>query len=208
MRYNLLLIGLLTILISSCDSKGKADLIENYEKKTSEIITLKDYFENIVPENFKVKIRYKSADVVDLAVYEKLTDSSGNELLFRKWDIDIFDYDEEPQTDYERKYHGKTNSLEIVKDKLSWTDTTFEELYAKLESANCIGISNWKPIEIEYGYNGLGVYSYKVFDQNLDDGEVAKFNDGCQDVFYKKNVVLSYGGGAVGMQCFEDFQQN
>ena len=208
MKFSTLLIGILSIFLLSCGhSKRKSDLIANYEKHSSEIQKLTSYFNQIVPKNFKVQIRYESSDKINLEVYEKLNDTLDNELLFRKWNIDIDNYIEEPQTDYEKKYHGKTNSFGLTKTKLNWTNETIEKLYQKLEAVNCIGISNWKPIEIEYGYNGLGIYSYKIFKETLKEEEIEKYNDGCTNIYYKENVVLSYGGGAIGMQCFEDYKR-
>ena len=206
MKFRILFISLLTILFISCgNSKRKSDLIANYEKRSSEIKEVMNYFEGIVPENFNVQIRYESSDEINLEVYERLNDTMKNELLFRKWNIDIDDYIEESQSDYYKKYNGKTNSFELTKNKLNWTNETIEKLYEKLESANCIGISNWEPIEIEYGYNGLGVYSYKIFKEKLNEEQIEKYNDGCNNIFHKDNIVLSYGGGAIGMQCFEDY---
>jgi len=208
MKIRILIIGLLTILLVSCGkSKRKSDLIANYEERSSEIMKVADYFEQIVPQNFKVRIRYESSDEIDLVVYEKLNDTTDNELLFRKWNIDIENYVEEPQSDYDKKYHGKTNSFELTKTKLNWTNETIDELYEKLEIADCIGISNWEPVEIEYGYNGLGVYSYKIFNEKLNEELIEKYNDGCNNIYYKENIVLSYGGGAIGMQCFEDYKR-
>jgi hypothetical protein len=208
MKYKIIIIGFLTVLIYSCNTKRKSDLIANYEKNKSEIIEVKNYFNEIVPENFNVNIRFESADVINLEVYERPIDSLKSILLFRKWNIDFLDYKDEPDKGWDKKYHGQTNSLELVKNKLNWTSKTINELYQKLHSADCIGISNWEPTEIEYGYNGLGVYSYKIFDQNLDEKEIEKYNDGCNNIFYKDNVVLTYGGGAIGMQCFEGYQTN
>jgi hypothetical protein len=206
MKFRILFISLLTILFISCgNSKRKSDLIANYEKRSFEIKEVMNYFEGIVPENFNVQIRYESSDEINLEVYERLNDTMKNELLFRKWNIDIDDYIEESQSDYDKKYNGKTNSFELTKNKLNWTNETIEKLYEKLESANCIGISNWEPIEIEYGYNGLGVYSYKIFKEKLNEEQIEKYNDGCNNIFHKDNIVLSYGGGAIGMQCFEDY---
>ncbi len=31
-------------------------------------------------------------------------------------------------------------------------------------------------------------------------------DNGCTYSFYKDNMVLEYGGGAIGPQCFEDFK--
>ena len=49
----------------------------------------------------------------------------------------------------------------------------------------------------------MGVYMYKVFDEPLDDKLTEKYNDGCTYIFHEENIVLEYGGGAVGPQCFE-----
>ena len=134
MKIRILFISVLTILFVSCgNSKRKSDLIANYEEHSSEILKVADYFEQIVPENFKVRIRYESSDEIDLIVYEKLNDSTDNELLFRKWNIDIENYVEEPQSNYDKKYHGKTNSFELAKTKLNWTNKIIEELYDKFQ---------------------------------------------------------------------------
>ena len=205
MKYKIVIIGFLTLVILSCNSKKKSDLIRNYENKSSEINVVKKYFDKIIPENFKVSIRYKSSNIVKLEIYEKLNDSSENELLFREYNVNFLDYVEKPEKKSGKKYYGKTNSLEVVKNKLNWTNQIFKELYEKLELAECVGISNWKPIEIEYGFNGAGVYSYKIFDKSLNKKEIEKYNDGCNNIFYKENIVLSYTGGAFGMQCFENY---
>ena len=208
MKIRILIIGLISVLFLSCGkSKRKSDLIANYEKHSSEIMIVADYFVHIVPQNFEVSIRYKSSNKINLEVYERINDTSERELLFRKWNIDIENYLEEPQSDYEKKYHGKTNSFELTKSKLNWTNKTIAELYKKLKTADCIGISYGEPVKIEYGYNGLGVYSYKIFNEKSPEELIEKYNDGCANIYYKENIVLSYGGGAIGMQCFEDYQE-
>lgn len=208
MKIKILFIGLLTILSVSCEnSKGKSDLIANYEEHSSEILKVMEYFDKIIPENFKVRIRYDSSDQIDLFVYEKLNESTDYELLFRKWNINFENYIEEPQSDYDKKYNGKINSLELIKTKLNWTNKTIEELYEKLKNADCIGISNWEPVIIEYGFNGPGVYSYNIFREKTKEELIEKYNDGCLNIYYKDNVVLSYTGGAIGMQCFEDYER-
>ncbi|MCB0485992.1 MAG: hypothetical protein KDC47_07340, partial [Flavobacteriaceae bacterium] len=60
----------------SCESsKRKSDLIANYEKHSSEIMNVKNYFEQIVPKNFNVRIRYNSSDEIDLEIYERPNDT-------------------------------------------------------------------------------------------------------------------------------------
>ena len=52
--------------------------------------------------------------------------------------------------------------------------------------------------------SGMGKYSLKLFDIDLTNDQIKQYNDGCTYIFYKKNIVLEYGGGAVGSQCFPD----
>jgi hypothetical protein len=189
--------------------KSKQGLTKNYEENKTEIIELKNYFRTIVPEGYLVRIRYESSNDIDLFVYEPMENSKKFELLFQQWNLDLDDYEPEPQTDYEKKYHGKTNSLEIVKEKLNWTGETFAELYNKLDNVNCMGISisARNPTKIEYGYKGMGVLSYLIFDENLNSELQEKYSDDCSQMFYKDNIVLNYGSGVTGSLCTPEFKR-
>lgn len=72
---------------------------------------------------------------------------------------------------------------------------------------NCIGISNRNPTEIEYGYKGMGAFSYLIFDENLNSELQEKYSDDCSMMFYKENVVLLYGSGAIGSFCTPEFKR-
>ena len=48
------------------------------------------------------------------------------------------------------------------------------------------------------------MYFYKLFDQQLSESEIKHYNDGCQYLYHGSNIVLEYGGGAIGPQCFLD----
>ena len=87
-----------------------------------------------------------------------------------------------------------------------WNRETFKEIYNKLESIKCIGISNRIPTEIEYDYRGMGIFSYYIFNNNLNDADKEKYSDGCSTLFYKNNVVLAYGSGAIGSICWSGFK--
>ncbi len=199
---------IILLLITSCGMKSKKGLTENYDENKTGIIELKEYFAKIVPEKFLVRIRYNSSDNIDLFVYQPIENSEKRELLFQQWDLDIDDYEPEyPRSDYDKKYHGKTNSLETVKEKLNWSDKTITELYNKLDNVNCMGISSRNPTEIEYGFKGMGVFSYLVFDQNLNPEMQEKYSDDCSQMFYKENIVLNYGSGAIGSFCTPEFKR-
>lgn len=200
-------LSIITFILSSCGMKNKTDLTNNYEENTLEINELKEFFNNIVPENYIVRIRYDSSQNVDLFVYEQTLDSLDNETLFEEWSVNLENYIEKQQTADEKKYGGKTKSLDVVKQKLNWTDETFEILYDKLEGVNCMGITNGNPTQIEFGYNGMGVFSYLIFDKNLDTELQEKYSDDCFQMFYRDNIVFEYGSGAVGSLCTEEFKK-
>ncbi|GAA3654814.1 hypothetical protein [Flavivirga jejuensis] len=46
-------------------------------------------------------------------------------------------------------------------------------------------------------------YSYKFFENNLTEKELAEYNDDCYYIYYDRNIILEFSGGAVGQQCFE-----
>lgn len=195
------------ILISSC-SKNTSDLKNNYEDKYKDIKELKEYFDNIVPKNYSVRIRYNSSDNIDLFVYEPTNIPEKYDLLFQEWNLDFENYTEPKNYQYKNDYDPKTKSLEVVKKKLKWSNNTFTELYEKLENVNCIGISNGTPTQLEYGYKGMGVLSYLVFDHNLSKKEQEEHSDNCSQIFYKDNIVFTFSSGAIGSFCIPDFKRN
>ncbi|MEO1218869.1 MAG: hypothetical protein AAFY45_35390, partial [Bacteroidota bacterium] len=85
-----------------------------------------------------------------------------------------------------------------------WNPKTLNEIKELLYKANCVSIDNGKITTIGFARSGMGKYFYKVFDNDLSDSEIEKFNDGCTYIYFKKNIVFEYGGGAVGAQCFPD----
>ncbi len=195
------------MFISSCGTESIESMKNNIDKKSKEIIDLKNYFNEIVPPNYIVRIQYNSSNNVDLFVYEPIGDSTKREKLFGQWDLNLDNYKETPQTDYEKKYHGKTKSLKLVEERLNWDRNTFRNLHKKLSIANCIGISNRKPVVIEYGFSGMALLSFLVFDESLTKEEKDEYSDDCMQMFYKENIVLNYGSGAIGSICTPEFER-
>lgn len=201
---------LLFILIStlSCNDKSVVDLARNYEDNKSQILELKKFYNDLVPDGFMVSVRFHSKNKINLFVYEPSKTEGKRDLLFQQWNINIKNYKPElERSEYDKKYNGKTNSLEEVKEKLNWRNETLEELYRKLKAVNCIGITNLNPFEIEYGFRGMGVYSYLIFDDNLSIEKQVEYTDYCTMRFYKDNVVFIYGGGAFGSLCTPEFKE-
>ena len=188
------------------DSSSKDKLIENYQLNKASIFGLKESYEKIVPKGYKIYIEFKNKNHIDLWVYEK-TDSVDKKLtsLFQQWDINPFDYEMKPMTKYDSsKYAPKTKDLELVKKILNWTDSTFIEIKNLLDNANCISIENGDPAEIGFARSGMGKYFYYLFNDSIPDNEIDKWNDSCSYIYYEPKMVLGYGGGAIGSQCFPD----
>ena len=188
------------------------DLMDNYEAKNQEMYGVKKYMEEITPENFSVRIEFKSKRRIDLKVYEE-SDTVGGESIrwFIEWDINPYNYRPKERSDYEKQYRGKTNSLDLVMDKLGWEKETLEHLYKLLKDANCIGAGLFwrREFHIDYQRSGTFLLSYILFEENLTDSLLEKYDydNGCSHIFYKENVVLKFNGGAYGPQCFVPFEE-
>jgi hypothetical protein len=160
---------------------SKKDLIDNYNLKTGEIVELKNYVDKIVPDSMSVDIEFDGNRTLEIFhVVEK------NGYWNANWNIKI----DSPKAD-------------TLLQKLGWTSETLSTLKEKLDNANCISIESGEPCTIGFQRSGMGKYSYKVFDQPLNDSLKKVYNDNCTYIFYKNNIVLEYGGGAIGRQCFE-----
>jgi hypothetical protein len=85
---------------------------------------------------------------------------------------------------------------------IGWTQQTLKELKQKLDKANCIQIESGEPTKIGWQRSVMGMYFYNVFDKPIQDSLKSRYNDSCTYILYNDKLVLEYGGGAVGSQCF------
>lgn len=187
------------------DSSSKQELIDNYKKNQKQIHELKSFFNAIIPKGYTVYIEFKSSRSIDLSVYEtgRNTSQLGNFGLFQQWNINPYDYKEQPNQDTS-EYSPLSNSLELVKKRLNWNDDTFKAIKKKLDMANCISISNREPTEVGFARSGMGKYSYAIFTIPIPDSLKQQYNDSCMYILYNQTVALQFGGGAIGSQCFPD----
>ncbi|MGQ0299708.1 hypothetical protein [Riemerella anatipestifer] len=191
------------LFMISMPESSKKDLIENFENKKSEIQKLKTEYQKLVPKDYFVEIEIEpeskiltTTEEITIKIYKlkhKIDNNSnsvqrndGLEVISQNWNL-------------------KPNSeeLENVIRTIGWTKQTLDETKKLLNEANCISIENGKITTIGFARSGMGKYSYKIFEKYLNSAEIKKYNDGCEYIFYKDNIVLQYGGGAIGPQCFE-----
>ncbi|MDU1905829.1 MAG: hypothetical protein E6772_13715 [Dysgonomonas sp.] len=179
--------------ILSMPMSSKKELIENYESKQKEIAELKNTFENMVPKGYVVFVELKNSDripgmvqAIDFQVYKK---NAAGELDFidGDWDLDYGD-----------------NELDRLLTIINWDRMTLLGLKNILQTANCISIQNGEHTEIGFARSGLGKYFYILFPKKLNKDQIEIYNDGCEYLYYKNNVVLKYVGGMAGPQCFTD----
>jgi hypothetical protein len=160
---------------------SKEDLIENYNSNTKEIMNLTTYVKSITPANKTVQIEFDGDRTLE--IFHVTANGKYNS----NWDIKV-----------------NSSKTDTLLRQLGWTRETLSTLKEKLDNVNCISVESGEPCTIGYQRSGMGMYLYKVFNQTLNDSLKNKYNDGCTYIYYKDNIVLEYGGGAIGSQCFKD----
>ena len=158
----------------------KEDLIKNYEKNFQAIEAVKAHIEQITPPGTLVHIRFE-----------------GDKLR-------LFNVKGPKEQNYHKNRDLTLNDekTQLLLKKLKWDLSTLKMLKQKLDKANCISISNKKPVTIGWQVSGIDMLYYKIFDQNLSDRLIKYYNQSCAHIFYKNNVVLEHRGGATNSDCF------
>ena len=182
------------LMMLSMNKSSKEELIDNLKKKENNIKTLIRKYAELVPDNLVVFIEFNPKDIIlstaesiDLRIHSnQKNENDGIDLNFQEWNLA---YDSEVL-------------LKKIKS-LGWNKQTLIEIKNLLDSANCSSIENGKLRTVGFKRSGMGKYSYKFFDNDLNEKEQAEYNDGCYYIYYERNIVLEFGGGAVGQQCFE-----
>lgn len=184
--FTLYIIGSIIYVIyifAQFDSSSYKDLTENYEQKSKEIFELKTFINSVVPANKSVDIEFDDNNT--LGIFHVTVDGNYD----RNWDIET--------------NSGKADTL---LQKLGWTTETLKTLKDKLDKANCISVASGDPCQIGFHRSGMGKYFYNLFNKPIADSLKTTYNDSCTYILYKDNVVLEWGGGAIGNQCFPDLK--
>jgi hypothetical protein len=168
-------------------SYTKKDLIANYQAKKDAILSVKDYFTSIVPSRKSVEIEFTDNYTLSRLDVSSLDSATGATIypIFLQWNL-------------------STSSPEVdsVLATLHWTQDTVQQLKRKLDLASCISIGSGDPCRVGFQRSGMGMYFYELFSKPIPDSLKDTYNNGCTYIIYSPTVVLEYGGGAVGPQCF------
>ena len=188
----------------SMPKSSKNKLIENYEKHKAEILKVKSEYSKIVPEKYFVYIEFEPASKI-LTTPEQIT------IKFYKIKDDKLQVDSNviQRNDnlevVSQNWNLKPDSkeLEEIIASIGWTKQTLIRIKELLDCANCVSVENGAITTIGFARSGMGKYSYKIFDNKLTANQMERYDNGCEYIFYKDNIVLEYGGGTIGPQCFE-----
>lgn len=153
-----------------------------YFSKEKEIADLINYYNHIRPNDYLVDIEFKDDKILDRLQIATFKDSSYN-VIYQEWDVDIRDLQ-------------KDN----LKNILNWDANDIKGLKERLDKANCISVEDGEPIKIGFKRSGLGMYSFNIFQENQSDR--TEYNNKCEYILVNRNLMLEYGGGAIGSQCF------
>ena len=159
----------------------KEDLIENYELRKNSILDVKAFINSSIKPNTYVDIEFENGN---LAIFH--VRSNGN--YDTNWDLKI--------------NSKKTDSILSV---IGWKKNDLEILEKKLSNANCISIASGNPTTVGWQRSGMGKYYYNIYEENLSDSLINILKNNCSHIFYKENIVLEYGGGAIGSDCFPGY---
>ena len=181
--------GILAMLYMPKSSKK--ELIANIDSNYENINILKQEFIKIIPKGFNVRIEFTPAGYIFLT-------PEGIDMRIEKHSG--------PNVTYDQEWNMQNHSEKLARmlKELDWTETTLSKIKSLLAKAKCVSIESGDVTTIGFARSYLGMYSYKLFDANLTDKEIGIYNNGCEYIFYKNNIVLEYGGGAAGSQCFPD----
>lgn len=194
--------------LGGADTSSKAELVQNYQAREPQLQQLKAYFNRVVPPAYWVYIEFKEDDEIDFWVYRRTGPGEFDRtVVFQQWGFNPYAY--QPPTGQSINHRDtplETQSLAEVKQQLGWTDATFRTIKQRLDAANCISVVNGEPAQIGFARSGMGKYSYNLFAHPLPDSlwQSTRWNNGCSLEPLSRTVVLEYGGGAVGPQCFPD----
>jgi hypothetical protein len=181
----------LILILLAVPESSKKQLMDNIDSNYANVNALRLGYAKLVPKNYIVNIEFKAAN--------KITDTP--EMI----DL-IIDNNDEGRTpvDQERDMEYNAPRLADMLRTLHWNQETLKKIRQLLAAAHCISIKNDSITTIGFARSGMGKYSYKLFDHDLASDEVPRYNNDCFYIYYKKNIVLEYKGGAIGSHCFPD----
>lgn len=181
---------ILTILVCSCESSREytnEDVVNNFREKEAQIRRLKKFYNSVVPPNKFIEIEFDGSQHLSrFGVYS--INPVTHELVlpgFIKWNLST-----------------NSNDVKSVIATIGWNHRILETIKQKLDSANCISIESGEPCKIGFQRRDLGKYNYLVFDKPMSDSLKTFYKNYCAYSFYDDRMVMMWGAGALGGDCY------
>jgi len=179
------------LFMLSMPRSSRQALTDNIDSNYDKIDKLKREYAKLVPVNYEVLIEFdpgnkliNEKESIDLRITKH---GNGGIQVFQDWNLAY-----------------NSDKLSQMLTMIHWNNKTLSAIKSLLTEAHCVSIENGDPVTIGFARSGMGKYSYKLFDRDLTSGQINQYDNGCTYIFYKRNIVLEYGGGAIGSQCFPD----
>ncbi|MBD1365865.1 hypothetical protein IDJ77_18765 [Mucilaginibacter sp. ZT4R22] len=179
------------LFMFSMPKSSRKELIKNIDSNYENVDALKTQYNKLVPPNYTVSIEFNpenkivsTKETIDLKIALLKNNMT---TVTQEWNLEL--------------NSEKLNQMLVM---LNWNNETLITIKKLLANANCISIENGQKANIGFARSGMGKYSYLLFSDDLTAAQIKHYNNGCEYIFYKKRIVLQYGGGAVGPQCFPD----
>ncbi len=185
----------LLLVMGLMPRSSKAKLIQNIDSNYAQIAHLKTAFLKMLPPNTEVSIEFAPAN--EIFNTKETIDFSIRQILNK-------------EIKYDKEWHLELNSEKLNKmlSKIQWNNEIIMQLKALLAAAHCISIENGENVlSIGFARSGLGEYGYKLLDTpfaDMKESLKSYYNNGCNYIFYKQNIILEYMSGALGGICFPD----
>lgn len=183
----LVILGFFCFILYECSqyrffkTYDKKDLTDNYDKHEKEIADFIIYFKSIIPSDTYVEIEINDTENIDIFHVKK------DSIHYGGYDIDV----DSPKAD-------------SIFSVLNWDKSQIKILKKKLDQINCISINNRYPVSVGFQRSIMSKFDYIIFNESIaqNDSLMKIYDDKCMFIYYRDNVVLNYGSGAIGNSCF------
>jgi hypothetical protein len=169
--------------LSSEETKdySRQDLINNYQAKAGQIHNVCRFIDSAFPQGSQVHVEFSSNDQIAIFQYAQ------RDFIESNFRLDI-----------------NSAKVDTILTSLGWSKNTLTELKRRLDNANCISVESGQPCKVGYQRRGFGMYFYDLFSRPIPTSNRPAYNDSCRYILYNDTVVLEYGGGVFGPQCFPE----
>lgn len=167
--------------IQQCDAFFMA---KHYEKNKKEMEELVECTDRALDDSIYVHLEFEGGEVAMFHISSK-----GDSYIRQSWN--------------DEAVRRKDSLMKVV----GLTPEEYGSIRQRLDRIDCIGIAkdtshpNGKTV-IYFRRVGMGMYSFILFDNPINQEEKDRFMKGGEYIPYSDRVIFQYGGGAFGKQYF------